>query len=57
MPLYEYMCKKCHKKFGKILTVKEHETKKVPCPKCKSEDLESVIEPFFARTASKTRSW
>jgi putative FmdB family regulatory protein len=56
MPLYEYVCKKCHKKFSEVLTVKEHDTKKVPCPKCKSTDLEHVIEPFFAKTSSKTGS-
>jgi putative FmdB family regulatory protein len=54
MPLYEYICKKCHKKFSTILTVHEHDTQKVQCPRCKSEDLEKVIEPFFAKTASKT---
>ena len=27
MPLYEYVCRKCHKKFGEVLTIKEHETK------------------------------
>jgi putative FmdB family regulatory protein len=57
MPLYEYICKKCHKKFGEVLTIKEHETKKLHCPKCKSKDLEQVIEPFFAKTPSKTGSW
>jgi putative FmdB family regulatory protein len=54
MPLYEYLCKKCHKTFGEVLTIKEHETKKVRCPKCKSRDLEHVLEPFFAKTSSKT---
>ena len=57
MPLYEYVCKKCQKKFGEVLTIKEHESKKVECPKCSSTDLEKVIEPFFAKTASKTGGW
>ena len=57
MPLYEYVCKKCHKKFAEVLTIKEHEAKKVQCPKCQSADLEHVMEPFFAKTASKTGSW
>ena len=57
MPLYEYLCKKCHKKFGEVLTIREHETKKVQCPKCKSQGLEHVIEPFFAKTSSKTGGW
>ena len=37
------------------LTTKEHDTKKLQCQKCKSTDLEKVIEPFFEKT--KTRSY
>lgn len=57
MPLYEYICSKCHKKFSEVLSIKEHDTKVMHCPKCKSEQLEKVIEPFFAKTASKTGTW
>jgi putative FmdB family regulatory protein len=57
MPLYEYVCRKCHNKFDEVLTIKEHETKKVQCPKCQSTDLEKVIESFFVKTASKTRGY
>ena len=56
MPLYEYLCRKCHKKFAEVLTIGEHETKKPKCPKCKGTDTQHVIEPFFAKTASKTRA-
>jgi putative FmdB family regulatory protein len=55
MPLYEYVCRKCHKTFSEVLTIKEHETKKVDCPKCQGTDLGKVIESFFAKTESKTR--
>ena len=54
MPRYEYVCRKCQEKVSAVLTVKEHETKKVQCPKCKSEEVDHVIEPFFAKTSSKT---
>lgn len=57
MPLYEYICRKCHKKFGEVLTIKEHETKKLHCPKCQSTELDKVIEPFFAKTPSKTSGY
>ena len=40
MPLYEYICRKCHNKFDEVLTIKEHETKQVQCPKCQATDLE-----------------
>ena len=57
MPLYEYICRKCHKKFGEVLTIKEHDSKKIRCPKCKSEDVATVIEPFAAITSKKSGSW
>lgn len=57
MPLYEYVCRKCGKKFSEMLTIKEHETKKIHCPNCQSTDLEHVLEPFFAKTSNKSRGW
>ena len=54
MPLYEYVCRKCGEKFAEALTIKEHDTKKVRCPKCQSAELQKIIEPFFAKTARKT---
>ena len=57
MPLYEYVCKKCEKKFSEVLTIREHDSKKIECPQCKGTDLEKVIEPFFAKTTSKTGGW
>jgi len=40
-----------------MVTIKEHETKQVHCPKCQGTDLEKVIESFFAKTVSKTRGY
>lgn len=57
MPLYEYVCRKCHKKFSEVLSVEEHGTRKVRCPQCKSDDVEPVIEPFFAKTGRKSSGW
>jgi len=57
MPLYEYVCRDCHEKFSEVCTIKEHDTKKPQCPKCKSTDIEKIIEPFFAKTTSKTRGF
>ena len=54
MLLYEYICRK---KFGEVLTIEEHETKKLHCPKCQSAEPEKVIEPFFAKTVSRTVSY
>ena len=49
MPVYEYACRKCGEKFSEVMTMKEHEARKVLCPKCQSNDLEKIIEPFFAK--------
>ena len=57
MPLYEYPWRVRHKKFGEVLTIKEHDTKKPHGPKCQSTDLDRVIEPFFLKKASKTRGY
>ena len=57
MPLYEYVCRKCKRKFSEVLTVKEHDARKIHCPQCKSRDVESVIEPFFAKTSRKSSGW
>jgi putative FmdB family regulatory protein len=57
MPVYEYICRKCRNEFNTVLTIKEHEIQKLRCPKCESTDLEKVIEPFFAKTSSKTRGY
>jgi putative FmdB family regulatory protein len=54
MPLYEYVCRTCGEKIAEVLTMKEHDTKKVQCPKCQSTELEKIIEPFFAKTARKS---
>ena len=57
MPLYEYVCKHCHEKFDKILTVHEHDVAKIHCPKCASAQVEKVIEPVVVITSSKTHAW
>ena len=54
MALYEYVSRKCQKKFAEVLSVEEHATKRIECPSCKSREVDKVIEPFFGRTTSKT---
>jgi putative FmdB family regulatory protein len=57
MPVYEYICKDCQKEFSQVLTVKEHDTKKIQCPKCKSEKVEKVIELVTVIGSKKSRGW
>lgn len=39
MPIFEYSCRKCNKKFEELVRGKE----KPACPKCKSKDLEKLL--------------
>lgn len=57
MPLYEYICSNCQKLFSEVLTIREHETKKIRCPKCQSDRVQKVIEPITVVTSKKSRSW
>ena len=43
MPSYEYACKACKKTFTLILTMSEHDKKRVACPKCKSTKVEQQL--------------
>jgi putative FmdB family regulatory protein len=54
MPTYDYRCEKCKEEFSVILTVSEHEGKKVSCPKCKGKKLTQQITGFHAITSRKS---
>jgi len=54
MPSYDYRCSNCNKKFTAVLSMKEHDAKKVKCPKCGGKKLEQLITPFQAKTSRKS---
>jgi putative FmdB family regulatory protein len=54
MPMYEYECKKCHKRFDNFESIQEHGTKKVQCPECKSASLERVYTSVQVQTSKKS---
>ena len=54
MPTYEFVCKKCKKKFSLIMSISEYEKKKAQCPKCKSTDVKQQITSFQAVTSKKS---
>jgi putative FmdB family regulatory protein len=54
MPTYDYVCKKCRKKFSLVLTISAHDSKKARCPKCKSTQVEQQLNSFFAVTSKKS---
>ncbi|MDT8070164.1 MAG: zinc ribbon domain-containing protein [Terriglobia bacterium] len=54
MPLYDYVCKECHKTFEIALTLAEHEKGIVRCPKCGSKKVEQEPAVFYAVTSRKS---
>ncbi|MBZ5719159.1 MAG: zinc ribbon domain-containing protein [Acidobacteriia bacterium] len=54
MPVYEYICKKCHREFERVLTLHEHDDEPVICPRCGSEEVEQEATAFFAVTSRKS---
>ncbi len=53
MPTYEYLCEKCGEQFSRIMSISEHETEKVTCPKCNSPEVKQQLSHFIAKTSRK----
>jgi putative FmdB family regulatory protein len=53
MPTYDYRCEKCHKAFSLVLSLKQHDSKKIACPACGSHVVRQEIRPFYAITSRK----
>jgi putative FmdB family regulatory protein len=54
MPTYEFICRKCGKRFSEAMTIAEHGKKKPKCPKCSSHQVEQSIAVFYANTSKKS---
>ena len=54
MPVYEFICRNCRKKFEIVKTVAEYGKGKVKCPKCKSSKVERRWSSIFTVTSKKS---
>jgi putative FmdB family regulatory protein len=54
MPVYDYLCKDCKKTFERVLTLHEHESEQMRCPKCGGRNIEQQAAAFYAVTSKKS---
>lgn len=54
MPVYDYRCLKCRRRFSVTMLMSEHGVKKTRCPKCGSSRIVQQISGFFAKTSKKS---
>jgi len=54
MPIYEFICENCKKRFNVTLSISEYEKKKTECPKCKSRKVKQQISSFQTVTSKKS---
>lgn len=54
MPVYEFACRACRKKFAVVKPITEYDPKKVACPKCKSKRVDRRWSGVFVKTSKKS---
>jgi putative FmdB family regulatory protein len=54
MPVYQFACKECNKRFEVARTLREYQKGKFACPKCGSKKVEQRVAAFFAVTSKKS---
>jgi putative FmdB family regulatory protein len=54
MAEYEFECRNCKKIFMLFMRVRERQNTTVQCPGCGSQDVEPLMQSFFARTGKKS---
>ena len=54
MPVYDFKCQGCQKRFSLTLSVTERSKDRVKCPKCGGKKLEQQYESVYAVTSKKS---
>ncbi|MCP4201005.1 MAG: zinc ribbon domain-containing protein [bacterium] len=54
MPVYEYRCLDCDKKFEVVETMAEHGEHEVLCPDCRKSNIERIWSRVVAVTSKKS---
>jgi len=51
MPIYEYICLKCHEQFSLLRSISSDQ-KETKCPKCASIDVKKMMSSFCCSSGS-----
>ncbi|MFH1681411.1 MAG: zinc ribbon domain-containing protein [Candidatus Eisenbacteria bacterium] len=54
MPIYEFQCRTCKKKFQVVRSITEYDPKKVACPKCATKKVDRVWSGVNVQTSKKS---
>jgi putative FmdB family regulatory protein len=54
MPVYDFQCENCKKKFSLTMAISEYEKKGFQCPKCKGNRVKQKITSFQTKTSRKS---
>lgn len=52
MPIYEYVCQDCGKRFEVIRAIKDADTP-IPCKACHSDQTQRAVSVFYAQSGSQ----
>ena len=54
MAIYDYRCSQCKKKFTVTMSIKEHDSRRVKCPKCGTGKVVQLVSAFSPITSKKS---
>jgi len=54
MPVYDFKCEDCRKRFSLTMTVQDRTKGRIKCPKCGSRKIEQQYEAVYAVTSKKS---
>lgn len=54
MPIYDFKCEECRKKFTLTLSMAERSKARIKCPKCSSRKVEQQYSAVYAVTSKKS---
>ena len=54
MPLYDFRCRECKKRFEVARSIDQYDAKKIRCPKCGSRKVERQWSNVYVETSKKS---